>query len=132
MFKFNFNNIESIDEPITQNKENEHETKNQHNYVSTDIAKEYEKIESGLITYEELNSSKRKSFVKSEITFKKFFLSDNSDDKIGQSSTSYLEYVDAYKLEIDENDSLSKINKTHDLVAGQYEGGLKVICMVFF
>ena len=131
MFKFNFSNIESLDEPITRNKENQHETKNQHNYVSTDIAKENEKIESGLITYEELNSSKRKSFVKSEITFKKFFLSDNSDDKI-ESYTSYLEYVDAYKLEIDENDSLSKINKTHDLVAGQYEGGLKVICMVLF
>jgi hypothetical protein len=132
MFKFNFNNIESLDEPITQNKESEHETKNQHNYVSTDIAKEYEKVESGLITYDELNSSKRKSFVKSEITFKKFFLSDNSNDKNDQSPTSYLEYVDSYKLEIDEKDSLSKINKTHDLVAGQYEGGLKVICMLLF
>jgi len=118
MFKFNFNNIENSDE----SSKDENINKEMHNYASNNSEKEHEQIESGLFNYDDLNSSQKKSFVKNEIFFKKFFFNDNTEDK----NASYLDYVDAYKLETDENDSLSKINKTHDLVAGQYEGGLKV------
>ena len=124
MFKFNFNNLENgQDESGTASKCEKQNTIEYHNYAPKENENAAEiKIEYGIFTYEELNTSLKKSFAKNEIFFKNFLLCDNSDDKI----TSCLDYVDAYRLEIDENDSLSKINKTHDLVAGQYEGGLKV------
>ena len=128
MFKFNFNNFENgQDEPGTASKYEKQNTIEQHNYVSKENATEI-KIEYGIFTYDELNTSLKQSFAKNEICFKNFLLCGNSDDKI----TPCLDYVDAYRLEIDENDSLSKINKTHDLVAGQYEGGLKVFNELHF
>jgi hypothetical protein len=130
MFKFNFNNFEN-DQDIKQSdiasKNEKQNAIEQHNYASKENAPEI-KIEYGIFTYDELNTSFKKSFAKNEISFKNFLLCDNSEDKI----TPSLDYVDAYRLEIDENDSLSKINKTHDLVAGQYEGGLKVFNELHF
>lgn len=55
-------------------------------------------------------------------------LQDQEEDEaqIEENPQGSIEYIDSTKVELDENDVLSKINKTHDLVSGQYEGGLKI------
>ena len=120
MFKFNFTNIEDSKE-LTNLKE-ETFINDDHTCSLSDYKEEISQIESGVFSYEDQNLARtKKTFIKSEVAFKKFFLNERA----------VLDYVDAYQLEIDENDKLSKINKTHDLVAGQYEGGLKVFSALF-
>ena len=46
--------------------------------------------------------------------------------KISLDDTSFLKCVDSYKTDLNSDKELSEINKTHDLVAGRYEGGLKI------
>jgi hypothetical protein len=50
----------------------------------------------------------------------------NNEDSGDNSRREFIEYVDSYRVKIDENDTLGQINRTHDLVPGKYEGGLKV------
>ena len=108
MFKFNF-----FEEPNPSDSDNVEELHN-----DSKCFDELSQIESGIFSYKDMEN-KLNTFVKNEIQFKKFLLNEKT--------LACLDYVDASSLEIDKNDSLSKINETHDLIAGQYEGGLKVV-----
>lgn len=107
MFKFNFNvddTNENINQEITENRESNDEHKRE---------PEEEEEDFGTITYEELQSSKTQE---NEIEFKRLQLDNET----------FIDYIDSYRVKMDENDLLTKINQTHDLVPGKYEGGLKV------
>jgi len=104
MFKFNFNveetNNTDLPEETTIHQELENNNENNFNQYGIADYSEYESIENN------------------DINFKKLFLNEQN--------TQFIEYVDSYTVKMDENDELNQINKTHDLVAGTYEGGLKV------
>jgi hypothetical protein len=145
MFKFNFQVADgNLDRPVNQ------ETKIAELDENEDVD---ESVESGVCTYaeiEELHSKEPKKY----IVFKQLFLNkdlsvyesedendqeeENTDetetDKPSTSSSAklkdlekyaFVNYVDSYQLETNDEE-LDAINKTHDLVPGKYEGGLKV------
>jgi len=128
MFKFNFSIDENAyqekninrDVPLTENRTYPNESEEEDNDDKDN------QNGSGVLSYEELSVLKELN-EKKEIEFKKLhFCINNNEDSNDESSKEFIEYVDSYKVKIDENDILSQINRTHDLVPGKYEGGLKV------
>ncbi len=128
MFKFNFRVEDGeIAEPAintaTMNKK---------------LKVENQTAENGILSLEQLELAK--SIISSDyeidknIVFKKIDLlteSNSLDHEEKLKEIICVDYVDSYKIKIDgsgrdENADLAEINKTHDLVAGKYEGGLKV------
>lgn len=100
MFKFNFLENKS---DTNQQKELKHDT--QFNEL------EYDQ-NVGIYSYEELIYERSQKIVK----FKHLALSEKSK----------INLIDSSRVELDKTDELSKLNETHDVVPGKYEGGLKV------
>ena len=120
MFKFNFkieNN--SIDE-ISVEKQGEPKLDLVETNENSNKADEEEELNEtcGLISYDQMHNELNED---ETICFKRLSL--NLESKTGET---FIDYVDSYQVKIDENNLISKINKTHDLVPGKYEGGLKV------
>lgn len=98
---------------VCRNKENDQESEDYTDY--------------GVLSYEDLVALKSEQ---NEIEFKKLYLTvasdvdEDSEDGEYNSDEQFIEYVDSYRVKIDENDLLSQINRTHDLVPGKYEGGM--------
>lgn len=114
MFKFNF---ELTSEEISKDFLLRSQEKNDI-YIDPEfrpVNQEY-----GVLNYEE--------FKKTNLTSKKILFKSISikikDGNFDLKET--LDYVDSYKLNIDQNNFIAEINKTHDLIPGKYEGGLKV------
>ncbi|CAF0739976.1 unnamed protein product [Brachionus calyciflorus] len=105
MFKFNF--IEETDQTTTTNTNQSKKLKNDSN--SNELV--YDQI-GGIYSYEELIQKRPEK----TIVYKSLNLS----------NLSKIELIDSSKVILDESDELSKINETHDVVPGKYEGGLKV------
>ena len=113
MFKFNFNIDENDDQKQADVEEEAIEVSGGDEILST--------IEpAGKQTYEQLENMRSSTRTKKELMFKHFYL-----DEEKHTSVEYLANVEAAMSEEDEN-KLAKINRTHDVVAGEYEGGLKI------
>lgn len=132
MFKFNFlaENEEKLNDKNDFIELIDH-SKNQKSDQEQVPKIEQEKQVYGILNFEDLEKSRNDDIKnKRNIIFKKLdlILKTNEQDEKNDSVSDQvlLYYVDSIKLKIDENDSLAKINKTHDLVPGKYEGGLKV------
>lgn len=113
MFKFNF--IQD-DEESKENKIDEPNKK----LKTTDTAPDCKPVveqEHGILSLEELKTTRGDE--DRDITFKRLALIPKNDQIM-------IDYIDSYAVEIDESDELAEINRTHDLVPGKYEGGLKV------
>ena len=125
MFKFNFN-LES-----SQSEDNREPVcaDNVSNVSNAEQNRIEFSCENGLFTFEQLEE--KQQYAKKSIQFNRVYL---TDDLITSEQLSanehrrpFVEFVDSYKLRLNEDDNLiSQINKTHDLVPGKYEGGLKV------
>ena len=123
MFKFNFNfddkeietkNLEPKSPIIPiQSRAVDSET----NLVSEST----QKHEYGVLNYSNIANETLNNL--DSIFFKKLSL--NLENSI-ETEDNFIDYVDSYLIKLDQNDPLAKINKTHDLVPGKYEGGLKV------
>jgi hypothetical protein len=112
MFKFNFE-IEQPNETGIAGK-NEPDKKEE---LLKEEENEIQSIEAvGKLSYDELCELKKENN-RGEMTFKRLYLND-------EDSIEYLSHVDVSKE--DKGSRLAKINKTHDVVSGEYEGGLKV------
>jgi hypothetical protein len=120
MFKFNFN-IESNNNQENDQKYASNESKKEHSATED---KHVEQVITDIISYEDLE--KRVKTKLKEIDFKKLYLNENDNEEIQTSALNYIEYVDSYKVKLDNNDKLNNILNTHDLVPNKYEGGLKV------
>ncbi|RNA39053.1 histidine methyltransferase 1 -like protein [Brachionus plicatilis] len=66
----------------------------------------------GVVSYEDLIKKRSKK----SVLFKNLILSNKCQ----------IELMDSSKVILDQNDEISRINETHDVVPGKYEGGLKV------
>lgn len=82
------------------------------------------KIEHGVIKFDELTSATHLHMVR-DVIFKKMDIDLQSSNREKETSNT-IDYVDSYNLKIDKENDLAEINRTHDLVPGKYEGGLKV------
>lgn len=127
MFKFNFN-LES-----SQSEDN-HELVCENN-ASNVLNAEQNQIDSscsnGLFTFEQFAQQQQQQCAKKSIQFNRVYLTDDliTSEQLStnETRTPFVEFVDSYKLQLNDDDNLiSQINKTHDLVPGKYEGGLKV------
>ncbi len=98
---------------------------------------DHEATEYGILSFEEIEQAKSAISNNYEadrnIIFKKIDLlaaTQTTDSDEVPEEVACIDYVDSYKIKIDCGDDsgggLAEINKTHDLVAGKYEGGLKV------
>lgn len=104
MFQFNFNLEQNFDEkePIEAKK-----------YKNDDLSDDIDLDKTvGVFNYEDLIKARNEKTV----SFKNINLTKECE----------LELVDSCKVILDQNDELSRINETHDVVPGKYEGGLKV------
>lgn len=113
MFKFNF--IQDDEE----SKENliDEPNKKLRTIDTAPDTKQVAEQEHGILSQEELKATRGDE--DREITFKRLAL-------VPQNDQTLIDYIDSYAVEIDESDELAEINRTHDLVPGKYEGGLKV------
>jgi hypothetical protein len=110
MFKFNFD-INERNESINSNKNQEKaDTHNENQFIKSN----QNIYESGIWDYDFIKSSKDENILNNnfdeEVCFKKLFL--NLEETCAQET---IEYVDSYKIKLNENDDLALINKTHDL-----------------
>jgi protein-histidine N-methyltransferase len=148
MFKFNF----SFDQENNNIKINEEETPvvvDSTNLTTESNSDYFSQVKNGIYSYEdliELNNNNSEDKI-----FKQFYLNKNlnedfydeeedeneteesrlSNELADQAKYSVINYIDCYRLENnkgtqDDDEILNKINKTHDIVPGKYEGGLKV------
>ena len=125
MFKFNFNFDDK--EIGTETLEPESPIVPIQTTVGSEInliRESTQKHECGVLTYSNIESANSETSNNVDsIIFKKLSL--NLENSIETEDNS-IDYVDSYLLKLNQNDPLAEINKTHDLVPGKYEGGLKV------
>lgn len=119
MFKFNFN-VESNSDHDQKTNSNESQS-HQENAAAKD--NNDEQVNTDIINYDDLE--KRVNNKQKEIYFKKLYLNEN-DEQIQTTTENHIQYVDSYKIKLENNDTLNNILNTHDLVPNKYEGGLKV------
>lgn len=105
MFKFNFK-VDQDNEEVQIGEDTQHQSPDQDD-------EDMSIVEIGEFTYEQLDELK--SSPRTTYDFKKLHL-----DK--DVSIEYLSHIDLTKVD----DKLAEINRTHDVVAGEYEGGLKI------
>ena len=112
MFKFNF----EIEQPNETGIAGKNEPDKKEELLKEEENETPSIEEVGKLSYDELCELKKENN-REEMTFKRLYLND-------EDSIEYLSHVDVSK---EDNESrLAKINKTHDVVSGEYEGGLKV------
>ena len=118
MFKFNF----GIDEIQIEEGEVKCQSASPKALASDEVA-----VPFGSYSYEQLSERRLTKTTRAQVHFKQMPLWSTTSDQ-EHTTASSVDYVDSYRLStIDEaDDELARINRTHDLVAGQYEGGLKV------
>jgi hypothetical protein len=127
MFKFNFN-LES-----SQSEDN-HELECAKNVSNGSNAEQNQidsssSCENGLFTFEQL--AEKQQSVEKSVQFNRVYLTNDliTSDQLSADDTHrpFVEFVNSYKLQLNDDETIiSQINKTHDLVPGKYEGGLKV------
>lgn len=118
MFKFNFN----IDENDDQTSKSQIEAEEIEVSAGDEPISTVEP-EAGKQTYEQLENLR--STRKKDLVFKDFYLDEEK--------TTSVEYLANVEMAISEESNedreknrLAEINRTHDVVAGEYEGGLKI------
>jgi len=125
MFKFNFA-LGTQEDELSENIREDYD-ENSSKKLKTEEASEVI-TEYGVLKYKEIISNHL--HMNRNIVFKKMHIDlQSSESQVSiKEETKHItiDYVDSYKLQIDKENDLAEINKTHDLVPGKYEGGLKV------
>lgn len=129
MFEFNFV-IDTPDEGIDGKKPGHENSTGQPVDEDQEPLVDETLVPCGCLTFNEISATKGAN--QESVEFQKISLFTDSQLKYhwenyeAKLDASYIYYVDSYRLKLGEEDLIGKVNKTHDVVTGQYEGGLKV------